>query len=1342
MKKRLLFTVFISVLLISTTFAGVAANVRLRKIGSVGKIEHLLRNKALSSSEFSSVDRKILTVKNVDTNTISTLVDRNTKPLQMFVNEDINVENDGTANIAISMTIPSSILAQMYREMLGAPLYLPPGEEMDIPDKVVSPKSNIVSFGKKAFYRSILRDQWFSLGISVRDIDSKMIPFGKNNEFKLYLHAVSDLSIEKVSDGIYDIILGPSAGRDENNATLFISASVAYVKLMLNSIDEKNMFTRNWVTRINPPNGSRLVNIEELESKKWRVDFGDGTFLESYVNVDGQSVVLVENMVVTSSEKVNPVPIEKYKLFRIKCFIPDFTVKPMVFPEASGTTILQSEIFNWTGNLSNTIEGEYYTINYYVSCDAVVEAYVDLTEAWIKPHFHIAAGFTANFSTSYEYESDPIQIIPPIEKDFLIPYGSPVPLVFHVSAGPEFKLYFKVDAGLTVTTGAWVDGWFKAGAKYSFFKGFDKIWETSFSKGYDPPMINGYGRVEIKPVVSFPVKILYYFIGPKVAPEVYLQGVVELQSNGKLLWGLKLGFDIRVGVVVGIPYFWELSYDWPVVDYAIAEWSQTINILDQLAPQTSLRSFIPPRYASGGNWYAGPYLFFYFQGRDRGDIPSGLDYTMMKIDNGKWMRYNYPDIICLTHGGILDYGLSSHTIKWYSVDKMGNRENVKEWSILLDLQPPSSWYTLLGPHSDNTVFANQTKIILQGEDENSWRIWYRIWNKRYGWSEWVRGGECEVLIYTFPENMVGKCYVEWYAEDGVWNFENVYNQTFYVKTPPKLKVDSTYHDFGIVDIPSKKSWVFNIKNLGDGTLSWHVFEDKKWLSIDPAEGSITDDGTSDVEVTISTMGLEYNKHYNAIIRISSNGGSTDVHVEFDTGETPPKLELSMSNLFFKLESRESDTEFFEIRNSGQKTLDWSISGYDDVSWITFISPTSGSISGGKSIPVQVAVSAPNTLDRDYSAMLYVVSNGGNRHLRVHLRVMGPELYVSSNDIRVRLDPGCTITRKVVIKNVGDGKKRLEWSLTGWENIGWINSVSPSHGSISSGGSSSVSITLTSPNDEGNNYAANLKLSSTVGSKNIPVRLHVNGPAILHVVPTDIKFILDPYSRDEKEFIIKNFGEQMLQWHVENIPSWVISVTPDHGSIAAGKETSVRLNVKAPGQPAMDIEGCIVVRSNVGDMAVHIVLHVEDLTPDLEVGGYLDLKCKPGELVTGSFKVRNAGKEKSLLDWRIVSWPEFGSNWSFDQMQGYGLKPEDGDLEVSFSFNAPDNRDHFEGCIWVENMHDGNDFALVHLRLSTPKNPLRYPGLNKVVSGYLLPYQKIFKSLNYYNCCVEWGVLSL
>jgi len=61
------------------------------------------------------------------------------------------------------------------------------------------------------------------------------------------------------------------------------------------------------------------------------------------------------------------------------------------------------------------------------------------------------------------------------------------------------------------------------------------------------------------------------------------------------------------------------------------------------------------------------------------DEASGVNYTMYKIDSGEWQKYTKPFVVD---------GDGIHHIQYYSVDNVGNIEDVKESQIKMDLYGP------------------------------------------------------------------------------------------------------------------------------------------------------------------------------------------------------------------------------------------------------------------------------------------------------------------------------------------------------------------------------------------------------------------------------------------------------------------------------------------------------------------------------------------------------------------------------------------------------------------------------------------------------------------------------
>jgi C1A family cysteine protease len=110
-----------------------------------------------------------------------------------------------------------------------------------------------------------------------------------------------------------------------------------------------------------------------------------------------------------------------------------------------------------------------------------------------------------------------------------------------------------------------------------------------------------------------------------------------------------------------------------------------------------------------------------------------------------------------------------------------------------------------------------------------------------------------------------------------------------------------------------------------------------------------------------------------------------------------------------------------------------------------------------------------------------------------------------------------------------------------------------------------------------------------------------------------------------------------------------------------------------------------------------------LIPDIDGHGALKwTKVKTETEVVGNFTVENIGDAFSLLDWEITDYPEWG-NWTFNPLNGYDLKPEDGSIIVEVSVVAPsDENKEFTGEIKIVNKEDTDDFEIITVSLKTPR----------------------------------------
>jgi len=109
-------------------------------------------------------------------------------------------------------------------------------------------------------------------------------------------------------------------------------------------------------------------------------------------------------------------------------------------------------------------------------------------------------------------------------------------------------------------------------------------------------------------------------------------------------------------------------------------------------------------------------------------------------------------------------------------------------------------------------------------------------------------------------------------------------------------------------------------------------------------------------------------------------------------------------------------------------------------------------------------------------------------------------------------------------------------------------------------------------------------------------------------------------------------------------------------------------------------------------------------PDLECIGSLNWnEVVPGSEITGNFIIKNIGDSDSLLDWEIISNPDWGE-WVFTPLNGENLKPEDGETTVGITVISPEEENQeFSGNITIVNKNDEADYNIIEISLVTPHN---------------------------------------
>jgi len=123
---------------------------------------------------------------------------------------------------------------------------------------------------------------------------------------------------------------------------------------------------------------------------------------------------------------------------------------------------------------------------------------------------------------------------------------------------------------------------------------------------------------------------------------------------------------------------------------------------------------------------------------------------------------------------------------------------------------------------------------------------------------------------------------------------------------------------------------------------------------------------------------------------------------------------------------------------------------------------------------------------------------------------------------------------------------------------------------------------------------------------------------------------------------------------------------------------------------------------IDDVLVTDVELVEPGDPALDCDGSLSwADVEPGATVEGSFAVENSGDSYSFLNWEIDSYPDWGSNWTFDPDGGTDI-PKGAPVTVDVEVVAPEDPEtEFTGEIVLVNSDDPDDTCIIDVALATP-----------------------------------------
>ncbi len=316
-------------------------------------------------------------------------------------------------------------------------------------------------------------------------------------------------------------------------------------------------------------------------------------------------------------------------------------------------------------------------------------------------------------------------------------------------------------------------------------------------------------------------------------------------------------------------------------------------------------------------------------------------------------------------------------------------------------------------------------------------------------------------------------------------------------------------------------------NIGEGTLNWTAVEDIEWLRVQPENGNIETQQSSNVAFISDRTGLESGQTYSDMVFIRYDDKEDTVFVSVSVPEEPPVLVIDPRDLNF---GEQESVLNVQIGNSGGRTLNWAVS--EDIDWL-IVAPVEGSVAASDTQEVTFIADRDGLESgRTFEGIVRITSNGGSDSIAVIVQTPEelPELSVDPHSV----DFGENETeRQLTIGNIGQGT--LSWRVS--EGVNWL-SATPISGEANAGDSDVIQLTADRGSlNEGDSPSTYLRITSNGGNDSVQAQLSVpytipNAPGNLVAEAVDtnrIDLSWEDNSDNETGFRIQRKLEENDEW---------------------------------------------------------------------------------------------------------------------------------------------------------------------------------------------------------------------
>ena len=321
-------------------------------------------------------------------------------------------------------------------------------------------------------------------------------------------------------------------------------------------------------------------------------------------------------------------------------------------------------------------------------------------------------------------------------------------------------------------------------------------------------------------------------------------------------------------------------------------------------------------------------------------------------------------------------------------------------------------------------------------------------------------------------------------------------------------------------------------------------------------------------------------------------------------EAPPQLQLLTTHLDLGTNAAgTTSSKQITLKNVGGSKLTWQQKS--DASWLT-AAPTSGNsytFEGSASVTITVNRSnlAPKSL---YTGHIVFSQKDGSHASTLTVTMSVDSTPAALNVSLSSLSFAATNTQSVPTQSVtlqNSGGKSLNWQAAATTNDGanWLY-VGAASGRIDPAQSQPLIIGVQAQTLAAGPYQGSIVLTGGA-SATINVSLTVLAPGNILVTPTTLNFTgLTQQNVASKTLTLQNTGGQAQTWNTSTTVdqgNW-LNATPQSGSVSAGAQVSIAVNINTAGLKANSYQGSLTF--TVGDQLTTVPITLTLTTPPVAV----------------------------------------------------------------------------------------------------------------------------------------------